>query len=412
MAELNGNGIRFFPLYWRHDDCWDYQRSPTGPVYQHWGHCHFFMLGIDWSGSQDAFNGQQTWRFEIKDLWGPRSDDPNQNEPYRVVGTPKWYWHLQEIWRRVYIQRWDEHVDAGPVNLEDMSETQASGRKGVRWDASEKFKGPFTEGQDFSPMYLPFSRTLPIEYFTHEDRGVTQRQNYVRDKAKAMTDAWNAANPGDQRPWVEEKWNLDHGTGTPVGHPASVPSFPDELYIYPTMEYQKVTQLDWERMPGWAAQHDIDTENFGDGWANTIQVPFVNPTTQKYNSPFGGLPGVCQPPGQYFGTTPSGQPLVPDSKKLRHRVREDAPGDPPGYDLANEPFGLPAAKSNQLVTFHDPYSAGDGKWVQQCLGGIVQVKAEVTIEHRLGGRQQIWVHGTQILFDDKFAGTDQLARPA
>src|SRR5690242_8507489 len=107
MDAIQGTGLQFQPLYWVHHDCWRYQTFSGDPnPHYHYGHVHFFMLGYKWDPENaDAFTGSQTFRFEIKDIWGPRSSDPNQSLSYRVIGSPKWYWRIEEIWRRVYIQK-------------------------------------------------------------------------------------------------------------------------------------------------------------------------------------------------------------------------------------------------------------------------------------------------------------------
>jgi hypothetical protein len=439
MDAIQGTGLSFQPLYWVFHDSWSYQKTSIASTFYHYGHVHFFMLGYRWrDDNADAFNGAQSFRFEIEDLWGPRSQDPNQSLPYRVVGTPKWYWRIEEVWRRVYIQKWDERIDVKNPN-------QAVGRRGIRWDACDKGKtlGPFREGSRFAPLYVHNARTLPIEYFRTDEKLQTKRDNRVGDMVKAGIDAWNPTPLGQLLPrtYDPDKYGLDHG-GHVVGGPRATPSFPDALYIGPTIEYQKVVQLDWERMPGWAQLHDVDDDTFGDGWANSVQIPFVNPVTQKYNSPFGPSPGVVHPVGEYFGQDLKGQPLVSLDKRLMHRLRQDNPPSldpsnpsPGGYDTAEEPFGLPAFVDNdpkwttwnggtplphdprpnlsgQPMAFYNPYGEdADGKWVQQCLGGLVMVKAEVTLEHRLGGRSTQWITATQLIPTASFAGTDQSPKP-
>lgn len=437
---IQGSGIFFHPLYWVHHDCWAYTNTGN-PRYPedykfHWGHVHFFMLSLTANSGGDAFSGTQNFRFSIQDVWGPRSSDPNQSLSYRVVGTPKWYWHVQELWRRVYVQTWDEKTIPEEA-------TGVVGRRGIRWDACsvEHMKGPFKEGKGSSPVFLTGARTLPVEYFSTEAKDQKFRDNYVRDRAHALIEEWQNGPLNSRFPktFNEDDWGLDHagvlGATDPKGN-RKVPSFPDALYINPTIEYQLVTQMDWDRMPGWEQAHDIDENNFGDGWENSVGVPFVNPLTGKYNSPFGPAPGDCRPPGQYFGVDVQGRPLVPVERQLRHRDRDDAPPtlqSQGGYDLVNEPFGLPSFTPNdpkwqpsqdypdrspinndprpnlsgQPMTFHDPYGRNDGRWVQQCLGGLVQVRAEVTLEHKLGGRSTQWITGVQLVPTSQPVASDQ-----
>jgi hypothetical protein len=160
-------------------------------------------------------------------------------------------------------------------------------------------------------------------------------------------------------------------------------------------------QLNWERLPGWEARDKSDTE-FGDGWSLSVTVPFVDLLTGKYNSPFGPEPGVCKPAGDYFGVNQKGEPLVADDKRFHH--------NPVSYSQASPytPPEQPPETSGQHVQFHNPHTT-DGRWVQQCLGGIVQGRALVTVEHRLGGRQDIWVSDSQYLPSTAFSGTDQMS---
>lgn len=397
---ITAQGLVFQPLYWIHNDCWKYI-VPVGIqfiTHEHWGHCHFFMLGYDWQrGNGDAFSGKQTFNFSIKDIWGPRSGDPNQQNQYVVVGLPKWYLTVTELWRRVYIQPWDEDL---PIAGDGIV-----GRRGIKWDASQSAQtfGPFREGQGFAPLFIDSPRTLPIEYFTSDAQSRTQRDNYIKGKYLA-NDGLTAIPFGDGTLFDPPPNGDTPLINTPGGHA----TWADGLYIYPTMEYQKVVQLNDERMPGFAAKNDIDQNNFGDGWSISVTVPFTDPVTGIYRSPFGPSPGVCMPPGQYFND------VVDPKNYLMNRASDNTLPDPMvpsslgGYDYQNRPFGLKDSQSLQPLQFQDPYNVGDGKWVQQCLGGIVTARAVVTIQSKLGGRQDVDVTTTQYLPQDQFAGTDQM----
>ncbi len=172
-------------------------------------------------------------------------------------------------------------------------------------------------------------------------------------------------------------------------------TFPDGLYINPIMEYQRVTQLNWERPPGWAAQHDIDSTHFGDGWSVQLTIPFVDPTTGHYRSPFGPNPGVVSAPGVYHNG------LVADADKLRYRTYDS------GYDGPWHGGGLQSNQSGQIMVFEDPFGKGDGMWVQQCLGGIIIPRAVVTLESTFGGRQDVNVDSIHYAPLTPFAGSDQ-----
>lgn len=405
-----GEGLSFHPIYWVYHDQWRWF-VPNGEgapptIYNHYGHTHLFMLGFSPSNtSGDAFSGSMRYQFSLQDIWGPNSGDPNQQFQYRVVGTPKWYFRVQETWRRAYIQPWD------------LSQPGATtGQQGLRFDACDdaKRQGPFREGFGYAPLYLQWGRTLPIDYFQSSDRLQSERDNDLYDLAESMLRQRAedlAKQEGETRSADEifatlfnpATYNLQHDELIPDTHPAAVPTFSDALYIWPLLEYQTVTQIDWQRLPGYEAAHDISDEQFGDGWDITVEVPFKDPTTKRYNSPFSPTPGDVRPPGEYFGVDTTGNPLVADARKLRYAgvsYTEDHPYTPP--------FDQPPELSGQLLQWHNPYGAlADGRWVQQCLGGIIEARAEVTIEHKLGGRQTVTVNSTQYLPGTAFAGTDQ-----
>lgn len=424
--------------------------------YDHYGHTHLFMLTFPWSqGSQDAFSGSQKYSFALRDEWGPRSNDPNQQVQYRVVGTPKWYFHVKELWRRVYIQPWDLEVNTDRDSL----------RRGVKYDCAQpdKMAGPFREGRDaatrrdFAPAMLKGARTLPLEYFRSDALSQQNRDNYVASQTLELCTDWATTRANERlaedfpdghtpaqftvvyqeeldKIYSPETYDLQHGhylfTGgdapfgsdSLVAHPAAVPPFGDALYIWPIIEYQAVTQLDWERLPGYEQKNDIDNDNFGDGWEIEVEVPFVSPATGQYQSPFGPTPGIVRPPGQYFGEKTTGEPLVPLPNRMRTKAYKygdvaetadyesvgtyDPDKSVPGYNY-DHPFKMPPEIMNDYVSFHDPYNDTSGRWVQQCLGGIVQARAVVTIESKVGGREDIWVNTVQYLPATPFAGNDQ-----
>lgn len=479
---IQGSGITFWPIYWVFNDCWRYyyqHAAPGGGItttqYDHAGHVHLFLMGFDWAGgTQDAWSGKQTYKFEAIDLWGPRSQDPNQQYQYTVVGTPKWYFRVEELWRRVYIQPWDLKV-----------ETQEPEKKrGIKYDcgASDKRFGPFREGRDFesrrefAPVFLKYARTIPIDYYqtsalsqlntvTHYIRGgfnagedsskwygdttpsggpllgpydtqgqaedaagqwlinnphdeaVTNRSNWLGDMAaeKLQVDAPGTNPAYNPRLFNARTYDLQHGNYLYAGglpgtepHPAARP-FSDLLFAQPLMEYQHVVQLDWTRLPGAVASNDIDADHFGDGWSVSVELPLKDPGTKLYRSPF-CPPGTrtVMPIGQYYNG------LVSDARKQRYSsAGYDDPNEPP---LAGTPFyydtpeKLHPSKSGSLIQWNNPYGDNlDGRWVQMFLGGMVQAKCEVTIQHKFGGRETIWINSTQYLPQTAFAGRDQAA---
>jgi len=202
-------------------------------------------------------------------------------------------------------------------------------------------------------------------------------------------------------------YGLDHGNYIQAkksgGHHAGVPPFSDALYIWPVIEYQRVKQLDWEILPG--STPDVTnladaTKDYGDGWDANLTIPFVDPVIQKYRSPFGPMPNRPLPFGLYNELVfASGRKLVEDRHRLRHNTAT-TPHD--------SPLKLPPEKSGTLITeWYNPYgTASDGAIYQQCLGGVIQVKARVILEHRFGFRKEVWVQNTQFLPSADFAGSD------
>ena len=116
-------GLKFAPLGWIYHDGWDWNQTKTllksengrtvevdDSMHCHQrGHVHLFLPTVPFSpyGSSLAYWGEQTYHFEVKDEWGPNSDDPAQNQSVRLIGKPIWYVYVEEYWRRFYIQPWD-----------------------------------------------------------------------------------------------------------------------------------------------------------------------------------------------------------------------------------------------------------------------------------------------------------------
>ena len=185
----------FSPLYWIYHDCWDWTETvagnpkPTVTTYHHAGHIHLFMP--DYSplkqGTQQAYTGTQSYRFRLKDVWGPNSENPNQTHSYRLVGKPRWYFRIREYWRRAYIQPWD---------IEDYTRKYPNHpeRIGIRYDASmpEHTLGPFREGRGLYFFNPDVNRTLPVEYWLDESK--RHREHYLPwDETQGGQDWWFAA---------------------------------------------------------------------------------------------------------------------------------------------------------------------------------------------------------------------------
>ena len=208
--------LSFSPLYWVYHDNWQFDETimvrnaqgaltPRTVTYDHAGHVHFFMMDYNTlkHASQQAYSGTQQYNFTIEDVWGPNSQDPNQINSYKLIGKPRWYFYIEEYWRRVYIQPWD---------VEDYTETYPNhpGRIGIRYDASkpEHSFGPFREGGGLFFFDTEINRTLPVEYWL--DEGKTARQHFLKQKHYSWDETignqiWHFEKP--QRVWSR------HGRG-------------------------------------------------------------------------------------------------------------------------------------------------------------------------------------------------------
>lgn len=406
--------LKWRPLYWVFHDSWQYWHinGNTVSVADHYGHMHFFIPGLDPFGDGgDAFSGEQHFDFDLHELWGPTSGDPNLSHPYTIIGEPKWYFRVRELWRRIYVHPWD---------YPDNEDKPAHLRRGLKYDASLLTNGPFREGRGSVPYWAAFCRTLPIEYFHDNTYDPRDRDNYVRDLAEqllsplaqqAYDDAIAAGETPEDAAWMarevwwRENYELDHPAyfSSESIPERAVPSYSDRLYAWPIIEYQLVTQLDWDRVPG----SDPD----GDGWRMRLSIPFVNPVTGRRNSPFDDANGRCLPAGLYSGVRPDGSPLVDEVHRQHYRSVSYDEGEP------ISPLDQPADSSERLLTeadqtangMHAPYADPDGRWVQQCLGGLIEAKVAVEVEHAFGGRQTLWVDTMQLVPDIPFAGRDQMA---
>lgn len=181
---MEGKGIKFLPLYWIYHDNWInrtwYYDSYWGvwnpsETSRHMGHLHFFMPGYEIKNKAltgQAYTGKQLYTFALKSIWGPGSGDINQTNSVRYIGSPKWFFNINEYWRRVYIQPWDDK--SGNQNIQSIV-----GKKGIKYDAShaKHTYGPFREGQGFFFYWNKSARTLPIEYYLDEKK--RSRNNYL-----------------------------------------------------------------------------------------------------------------------------------------------------------------------------------------------------------------------------------------
>lgn len=419
---MKSKGLNFLPLYWMYHNEWKFMTwaeyiHDGASAYRfdfnlHRGHMHFFMMGFDYD-TQQAYSGTQKYSFSIDDWWSNRSKDPNQQMNGRVVGSPKWYFHVTEYWRRVYIQWWDK------PNNSIINKDTIVGRQGVKYDAcyAMHLKGPYREGRDNYFFMTNPTRTLPVEYWKDDERIV--RDHYLRDENGGDGHhIWNTKNIAedaermipDENP-VGEPY-VHYGDNDRVFNKERNYGRADFEYMFPTLEYQKVVQLDWERPPGWE-DRDIDENTFGDGFEIEITLPFRD-DNNVIQSPF-SEEGVVKPPGTYCNGFDTKFP------ELVMRYPTVDKGGVPNYpDDGGEnqvfcksyTYNIPDELKGQPVVWHVPehlQGYEDGMWVEQCLGGIVHAKALVTIEDNFGGRHDVWVTSQQFMSVENFEGIDQNA---
>lgn len=231
--------LTFKPLYWIYHDGWKYKESKSYSVpdgkggsvtvdesktFNHPGHIHFFMPDMPLNTkSTMAYEGEQVYEFKITDTWGPNSTDPNQSKNIKLVGKPIWYFYIEEYWRRIYIQPWED-IESNYTCLDDINYVnKGNGRysyfdengkeidfyekdiriidnkryidtaknnidkKGIKYDASkpEHTFGPFREGGQFYFFNTVLNRTMPIEYWKEKSKHT--RDYFVKEGEKSET---------------------------------------------------------------------------------------------------------------------------------------------------------------------------------------------------------------------------------
>ncbi|MFA5746396.1 MAG: hypothetical protein WC932_06110 [archaeon] len=371
--------FEFLPLYLIAHDQWGYQIphvSPWGTTYEnfpHYGHTHFFMPGFDYAkASRRAWTGEQLYKFKLADVWSPRTEDPNQTKNIVFEGLPEWYFLVREYWRRVYIQPWD-----------------SGGGKGIKYDASASFHthGPWREARGSFFYWNDCARTLPLEYFKNPER--TSRDNLVG--LSAGEGLWDL--PGREYdaeasyPIPTQFWAPDSQAN------ARVQAWSDFRYAGPTIEYQRVDQLNWERPPERAG-----TEG-GDGFEIELSLPLKS-AAGEILSPFSSSSDNCSPFGVYCNGFAD-----------RH------PGRIPVYPSANPSpetsskavYDVPSGFLGQPVVWRVPEAlepSMDGVWVEQFLGGVVKAAALVRYVDNFGGRHEQWVKDSHFRVSDAFVGKD------
>lgn len=425
-----GDNLTWKPLYWIYHDQWHFRTYTPAPyigwvthTYKHRGHVHFFFPGFDpRSPNARAYGGSQNYVFKLEDEWSPRTDDPNQSKNIKIVGKPKWYFYVEEFWRRIYVQLWDY-----PNNEND---DKVLGKRGIKWDASQDMHtyGPFRETKDNYFYWTHMARTLPVEYFRDVD--LTIRDHVLRQEPGSP---WNGAwsydpdgfeyvaddGAGGTTPWVIPRTiyagrpdnRATGGDGPAEDNRARSFGFADSKYIYPTIEYQRVLHLDYERLP-YSNERDLDEDNFGDGFEITISIPFKDSKSGAIQSPFSNDDGVVSPPGSYHHNFEYKHPEqvlkhAPYSVVKPESVYEVVATDGnPRVEWDHTEWDVP--NPSGVMEFSVPANMEeDGYWVEQCLGAIVRARALVTIEDNFGGRSEVWVTGSQYNVQDGFSGVDQ-----
>lgn len=178
--------LTFHPLYWVYHDCWKWEETVPGyyrnviTTFHHAGHIHYFFNKSDYNasagGSGRAYGGTQTYHFRLNDIWGPTSDDPNQARGDRLVGKPIWYFHIEEYWRRIYVQPWE-------IENSTVKNALKPGFAGIKYDASrrEHSLGPFREGGGLYFFNSKLNRTLPVEYWRDDKK---RKRDYYLKRSK------------------------------------------------------------------------------------------------------------------------------------------------------------------------------------------------------------------------------------
>jgi len=95
--------------------------------------------------------------------------------------------------------------------------------------------------------------------------------------------------------------------------------YPDDRFVGPVLEYQKVVHLNWQRLPAKQSEESFfqnnwrtDPGDFGDDFSVSISIPFKK--NDEVQSPFSGKDGITRPIGVYC------HDVVKPEDKLRYHV--------------------------------------------------------------------------------------------
>lgn len=358
MITKNDN-LTIYPLFWVYHDFWQYTKTVLVPDYygykavtknfDHLGHIHFFIPGFSIQDlkTQQAYNGKQYYKYKLNELWSPNSLDPNQQYNLKIIGKPKWYFYIEEYWRRIYIQQW-EYSD------NDSNVSGIVGKRGIKWDASlpQHTRGIFREGKDNYFFYTDLCRTLPIEYWKNEEKTVRDHylrlnnanEEYLTFYKTLNSDHWNKSVNSISTPqWdftsdypklidesIPPSYNLvdnkteycDYYThfdeftipreytckgdfayfdSVINSNNGEVPAnerfkswsdedgarinYADRYFISPTIEYQKVIHKNWERLDGWE-ERDLENEEIGENFGDGYEQEIEIPFKKNVNGEF------------------------------------------------------------------------------------------------------------------------------
>lgn len=388
-------GLKFYPLYWVYHDFWDYTQSSytinsrgetltKTSTYNHFGHMHFFMPGFytQQMNIQQAYFGNQTFNFSLEQLWGPTSKDVNQQFNFKVIGKPKWYFYIQQYWRRVYIQNWqykDNKTGSGFL-----------GKKGIKYDASLPChtRGIFRQTKDNYFFYSDLCRTLPIQYW--RDNKKTVRDHYLRLNNASQEydyfyrwygrDSWKKSyNDIVKSTWdfqndypqlidktILPKYDYANGyvdytdfythydqftiprkavcDGDP-NYPAQliskqdkmieatqkyrtfcdqygarISTYPDRYYIHPIIQYQKVIQKNWQRLDGWQ-QRDVQSQQSGFSFGDGYNITVTIPYQATVDGKSMTMSPFSDDNGKVYGAGIYQHNVVKQQDKLKINVQ-------------------------------------------------------------------------------------------
>ena len=388
--------IEFKPLYWVYHDFWDYQSKTwvadrhgiktTTKTFNHLGHMHFFMPGFytGQANAGQAYSGTQTYQFDLQHLWSPQSNDPNQQFNFRIVGKPKWYFLIEQYWRRIYIQDWDYKDNPKGGSF--------LGKRGVKYDASlpQHTRGIYRQTKANYFFYTDLCRTLPIEYWKNENK--TVRDHYLRmnNSKKEYLDFYQKLGSQNWKKNVnqisENKWDFENDypklknpniipqyaptdnlvdyadfythydqftiprgsvvdsvanyqaskiseeTGKPEESiwyqafgdqsGARISSIPDRYYIYPTIQYQKVVHKNWQRLDGWQ-QRDLQDQQTGEQFGDGDRQTIVIPFVRNINGSSHIQSPFSDDNGQVYPVGQYMHNVVPQQQKLKYNLNFD-----------------------------------------------------------------------------------------